>query len=177
MMLWRRSLAASLTSGNTPHEITNPGAARLALPNARMTARPRGVRLASSPVFGFLPPLGRSATHHLAFRLQENNVSQNLSITAVAHARPLRAIDWRTKLSNMNANVDRKEAAPRDRETGSTVVIANDTVFIRVLTPDASIEASGGGHGFAGSRAARSDASGAPQGDVTIRVTTMSQSI
>jgi hypothetical protein len=36
MMLWRRPLAVSLTSGNTPHEITNPGAACLALPNARM---------------------------------------------------------------------------------------------------------------------------------------------
>jgi hypothetical protein len=57
----------------------------------------------------------------------------------------------RTKLSNMNAKVDQKEVAPWDRKTGSTVVIANDTLFIRVLTPDASIEASGRGHGFAGS--------------------------
>jgi hypothetical protein len=29
-MLWSRSLADSLNSGRTPHEITNPGAARLA---------------------------------------------------------------------------------------------------------------------------------------------------
>ena len=68
MVLWSRSVAASLTSGNTPHAITNPGASCRASPNARMTARPRGVRLAPSPVLRFFPLLGCCATRHLVSR-------------------------------------------------------------------------------------------------------------